>query len=272
MVAEPEAFRDGQPLAWTFHRGTTRWIFNTGGATFPVQLPGREHPEAVWASLPPALPLPASLGTVLERRVSSRAFAPDPVPLPAVATLLRSAYGIIGRSARDDIELIDRPVPSAGGLYPLEVSLLVRATDGLPPGVHHYLPAAHGLEQLRNGPLPHSLVTYLFMGQRWVADAALVMIVSAVPGRSLTKYGDRGYRYLLLEAGHVMQNVNLAAIALELETVNLGGFYDDELARLICVDPEHEIPLYATAVGVAAVKAAEDRIGRRALPEDLGSL
>jgi hypothetical protein len=69
-----------------------------------------------------------------------------------------------------------------------------------------------------------------------------------------------------------MQNVNFAATALELEAVNLGGFYDDELARLICVDPEQEIPLYATAVGVAAVKAAEDRMGRRALPEDLGSL
>lgn len=93
----------------------------------------------------------------------------------------------------------------------------------------------------------------------------MVVVLSAVLARSLPKYGDRGYRYLLLEAGHVGQNLDLVASALGLGAVNLGGFYDDELARLLCLDPEWEIPLYATAIGVPT---ADDRMAQRRHPFD----
>lgn len=261
----PHPFRSEQPLAWTFHRGTVRRVFSTLGNESPPPLPGREHPSVPWLALPPG-PLPETeLGQVIGRRVSCRAFTMDPIALPVLATLLRSAYGVLGRSAGRETEWVDRPAPSAGGLYPLEVSMLVRAVEGLSPGVHHFVPATDGLEQLRDDTVPPRLLTYLFMGQPWVAQAAVVVVLSAVLARSLPKYGDRGYRYLLLEAGHVGQNLDLVASALGLGAVNLGGFYDDELARLLCLDPEWEIPLYATAIGVPT---ADDRMAQRRHPFD----
>lgn len=93
------------------------------------------------------------------------------------------------------------------------------------------------------------------MGQPWVAEAAVITVLSFAGGRSLTKYGDRGYRYALLEAGHTMQNLNLAVSALGLGCVNLGGFYDDELAVLAGIDVEREVPLYCCAI--------DDRMPRR---------
>ena len=271
------SFADDTPAAWTYHRGTARWLFNasSGGESPPV-VPGREDGSLPWTPLPPPAELGAGLqGPALQRaglqgfglrevlraRVSCRRFRADAVSLPALSALLGAGYGTESRSGP---VLQDRPVPSGGGLYPLELSLLVRAVEGLAPGVYHYVPAASGLELVRAVELPPAFLTYLFMGQPWVAEAALIGVISFAGGRSLTKYGDRGYRYALLEAGHVMQNLNLAVAALGLGAVNLGGFYDDELATLIGIDIEHEIPLYCTAIGVPDA-AASDRMAMRAL-------
>ncbi len=262
-TVEPGFFRTGTPLAWTFHRGTARWIF-TPLAPGPSRLmPGREHPLAPWLPLPDGADPDVGLRAAIDQRVSCRSFTTDAVGLPELATLLRGAYGIPEQSRQDAVELADRPVPSAGGLYPLELSIVVRAVEGLAPGVYHFVPAADGLEQLRGDAIPRTLMTYLFMGQPWVAEAAVVAVLSGVPGRTLPKYSDRGYRYLLIEAGHVGQNLALLATALGLGAVHLGGFYDDELAGLLRLDPEQELPLYATAIGVTA---AASRMDKRALP------
>jgi SagB-type dehydrogenase family enzyme len=261
-----DTFRAGQPLAWTFHRGTARWMFNTPEVATGYPLAGREHPGAPWRPLPPGVEPGMTLADAIEQRVSCRAFRDAPVTLDVVATLLRAGYGVLGRRDGGGISMVERAVPSAGGLYPLELSLLVRAIDGIPPGVHHYVPHADGLEELRPGALPAPLVSYLFMGQEWAVRAAFVVIASAVTGRSLVKYGDRGYRYLLFEAGHLMQNLNLTATALGLGAVNLGGFFDDELAGLLCLDVETEVPLYAAAIGLPS---ATDRMDRRAILDGL---
>lgn len=260
---ESVAFRTGQPIAWTFHRGTARWSFDVPPATASQPLAGRERPGAPWTPLPPGIELATSLTAAIAQRVSCRTFTDAPLSLAELGTLCRLGYGVISRSGPWG-EYPDRPVPSGGGLYPLEVSVLARAVTGLRPGVHHFVPAADGLEEICATRLPAPFITYLFMGQRWAADAAAVIVLSAVTGRSLTKYGDRGYRYMLYEAGHVMQNVDLAATALGLGAVNLGGFYDDELAQLLAIDQESEIPLYATAVGVPA---STDRMEKRETPD-----
>lgn len=263
MTSDPGVFRDSQPAAWTFHRGTARWVFSGGGGVNPPVQPGRESPGAPWTALPDGPPVTRMLSQVLAERVSCRSFRDEAVDLARLATLVRGCYGMGQRLALDDLEVVERPNPSAGGLYPLELSLVVRDVEGLAPGVHHYVPAADGLELLREGPFPQEWVEYLFMGQPWVARAAVVVVLSAVTGRSLVKYGDRGYRYLLLEAGHVTQTLVLLAAGLGLGAVTIGGFYDDELAGLLRVDAEREVPLYATAVGVPA---GEGRMARRALP------
>ncbi|SDE01254.1 nitroreductase family protein [Actinokineospora iranica] len=93
------------------------------------------------------------------------------------------------------------------------------------------------------------------MGQPWAAAA--IGVANAVTARRLIKYGDRGYRYLLLEARHAKHNM-----ALEFGTVHLGGFYDDELAGLLRIDTDTRSPLYATALGSPKESTPD---GRRAL-------
>lgn len=263
MATDPNVFRDAQPVAWTFHRGTARWVFSHLTGLSPPPGPGRELPGAPWTPLPPGPRAEVPLADVLGRRVSCRAFTPEPLDLARLASLLRASYGMVGRRSSAELEVVERPNPSAGGLYPLEISVIVRAVAGLTPGVHHFVPAADGLELVREGPFPARWLEYLFMGQPWAAHAACIVVLSAVTGRSLVKYADRGYRYLLLEAGHVSQTLDLMATALGLGAVNIGGFYDDELAGLLRVDGEREVPLYATAVGVPA---STDRMEQRALP------
>lgn len=262
MTAEPIPFRTGEPLAWTYHHGTARCVFNTTPAATTPPEPGREDPAAPWVPLPPGVRVVAPLADLVRERVSCRAFRDEPISLAQLATLLRTGYGTTGVADGDSVYLVDRAVPSGGGLYPLEVSVLVRTVDDLPAGVYHYVPLADGLEQVRSGAVPAPLVSYLFMGQPWAAEAAVVLVLSAVCRRSLGKYGDRGYRYLLLEAGHVAQNVVLAATGLGLGVVNLGGFFDNELSGLLRLDTESEIVLYGAAVGVPT---SENRTARRAI-------
>ena len=254
------AFRTAQPLAWAFHRGTARRRSDNPQALQPRPEPGREDPSAPWIRLPPSLRVAAPLTDLVRGRVSCRVFRDEPIGFAELATLLRSGYGVTG--ATDDSTLLDRAVPSGGGLYPLEVSLLVRSVDGLPAGIYHYVPLADGLERVRGEAVPVPLIRYLFLSQPWAAEAAVVLVFSAVCRRSLGKYGDRGYRYLLLEAGHAAQNVVLTATGLGLGSVNLGGFFDDELSRLLCLDLESEIVLYGAAIGRPS---SGDRTARRAL-------
>ena len=262
-MTDDASFRDGQPVAWMFHRATCRWVHNT------VEPPGvhlqqasKEDLDVELVQLPPPAPLDTPLGGAIAERVSTRSFAVDPLTLEQASTILQAGYGIVGRTLFGQVEFLERPVPSGGGLYPLELYLIVRAVDGLEPGIHHYVPIHHGLELVRSGRIPGAFNTYLFLGQPYATSAAAVVVLTAVTRRSLGKYGDRGYRYLLLEAGHTAQNINLATVALGLGCCNLGGFFDDELASLVRADVEEEVPLYAIALGVASTS---DRDGRRAI-------
>jgi SagB-type dehydrogenase family enzyme len=251
MSDDSPPFRDANPVAWTFHRNTSRWAHNAAtaqDAAFPS--PAKEHLGAPYVALPQTSPPAASLWDTLDRRFSCRHFRRAPLPLESLALLLHAAYGMHGRTRFGPLEFLERPVPSGGGLYPLELYALVRDVAELAPGVYHYVPLTHGLEQLRAVLVPRALQEYLFMGQPLATEAGVVVVVAADVERLLRKYGDRGYRYMLFEAGHVAQNLNLAATALGLGSCNLGGFFDLELGNLLGVEAEAEIPLYAVAAGV----------------------
>jgi len=244
---------EDQPLAWLYHRNTSRWAHNAAAAagTEKFTEPGKEDPLAPLLCLPEPTSLDVPLGSVLAARVSCRCFDETaPVPIAALGSVLHAAYGVLTRSRFGALEFLERPVPSGGGLYPLEFYVIAHAVKGLEPGVHHYTPLHHGLEQLRDVALPRSLVSYLFMGQDLAARAGAVLVISTVTARALDKYGDRGYRYILLEAGHAMQNAQLAAAALGFGSCAIGGFLDQELGQLLLLDPEREFPVYAAALGV----------------------
>jgi len=262
-VSDDASFRDGQAVAWMFHRATCRWAHNTiEPPGVHLQQASKENFDVDLVRLPDPDTLDVSLGLAIRQRVSTRTFTADPLTLGQLATIVHAGYGLIGRTVFGQVEFLERSVPSGGGLYPLELYVVVRAVDGIEPGIHHYVPLHHGLELVRPGRLPGAFNTYLFLGQPYATSSAAVVVLTAVTRRSLGKYGDRGYRYLLLEAGHAAQNINLATVALGLGCCNLGGFFDEELAAVLRADTEEEIPLYAVALGVPSTN---DRDGRRAI-------
>jgi SagB-type dehydrogenase family enzyme len=210
--------------------------------------PFKEISDAETVELP-AYALPETPFTdVVARRHSCRRFLPKPLPLESLSTLLHASYGILGRVEMEG-EFLERPVPSGGGLYPLELYVLVQRVDGLAGGAWHYVPLGHRLERVHEATLPRLLTAEMFLGQSYLVDCSAIIVIGCVVERSLWKYEDRGYRYLLLEAGHVAQNLNLCAAGMNLGSLNLGGFFDHDLLGLVRADPDTEIMLYGIAVG-----------------------
>jgi SagB-type dehydrogenase family enzyme len=97
--------------------------------------------------------------------------------------------------------------------------------------------------------VPKVFLDYLFMGQSSLTAAPVLIVLSAVWHRNMTKYGERGYRYMLLEAGHLMQNIILCAMQHGLASCNMGGFFDIELGDLLQLRSDEETAVYACALG-----------------------
>jgi SagB-type dehydrogenase family enzyme len=192
---------------------------------------------------PPALPT-TSLAAAFAARASARAFCETPLELGALATLLWAAYGVSHASA--DLPL--RTVPSGGALYPLELYALCLRVDGLARGLYHYDPLRHVLEPL-GGDVPQERLEALTAYPELVVPAGVVLFATALFWRTRFKYGLRGYRFALLEAGHVAQNVLLAAAALDAAAVPVGGVFDRRVEQLLEVDGVDESLVYALSVG-----------------------
>lgn len=192
-----------------------------------------------------ALPEPDRSGrqafeSLLQQRRSVRDYSNKPLALSEIGQLLWAAQGI---THSDGL----RTAPSAGALYPLELYVVAGRVNDLPAGVYHYLPAAHRLQATVDTDLRKRLARAAF-GQSWLADAAAVVVFSAVLERTARKYGERAVRYVDIEAGHAAQNLFLQAGALELETVVVGAFDDNAVASLLQL-PADVRPLLLMPVG-----------------------
>jgi SagB-type dehydrogenase family enzyme len=238
-------------IALAFHSNTMRWPFNTlePGENWPDGEFG-EYPLRDTVALPAPRTIDTSLSVAIAARLSCRSFTSDALTLEQLSALLFYTYGVEGCVNLGALEHLERPVPSGGGLYPLELYLLVQRVEGLAPGVYHYFPLCQALEVLEPMEVPHSVLTQLFLNQSYMADAAVVLVIAANLRRTMHKYEDRGYRYVLFEAGHAMQNMNLVAAALGVGGFNAGGFFDSYLANLLGIDIEKEVPLYCAGLGV----------------------
>ena len=189
-------------------------------------------PEAAMTSSARIIPLPepvttgeASLETLLQHRRSVREYPDTALELPAIGQLLWAAQGITDPRGL-------RTAPSAGALYPLELYVVAGNIEGLTPGVYHYHPDRHQLQQTLPGDQRH-LLARAAHGQSWVRTAAAVVVITAVYDRTTGKYADRGVRYVHMEVGHAAQNLFLQAEALGLATVVVGAFEDDAVAALL---------------------------------------
>lgn len=211
----------------------------------------RVHRYADFAKVPlPADFPPAARGLddVLTTRRSARAFGSRPVSLAELAKVLHMSYGV---TRDDDGSGAARPLrisPSAGALYPLELFLYAARVDGLTAGLYHFDAENGDLDALALAPhadRPAGLVV-----QPDLADsAAATLFVAAVFFRSTFKYGDRGYRFVLLEAGHLVQNAILTAAALGLEAASIGGYFDRDVDRYLGFDGLNQSVVYLLHIG-----------------------
>lgn len=242
-------FRRHHPAAAEFHRKSCNR--SEGAPVIPAPIaqappgPFKRYPGVPSVSLPAPRSQTTPLGEALRARLSCRHFSGEAMALAQLSDLLGGGFGL--RDADSDTP--ERPLPSGGNRYPLELYVLARNVDGLEAGTHHYAVASHALEQLR-GPTPWSTVRELFLGQAWLEHASMIVVVTGVLARTLERYGERGFRFVHFEAGHCVQNLTLLAAAQGLGTLSLGGFYDAQLAAFLGLDMEIELPLYGLALGV----------------------
>jgi SagB-type dehydrogenase family enzyme len=193
------------------------------------------------------LPRPVSpgfgLSHLLACRRSSLPTERQPLALADLAAILDASYATMPSGSAGP----RRPVPSAGALYPLELYVLSLAVEGLGSSALHYNPFHHCLSLL--GPVTPDGVREAVVDGSLVDRASAVVVVTAVFWRSRFKYGLRGYRFVLLEAGHLVQNAILAATSIGLASLPLGGFFDRRLDRLVGADGLDEASVYALLIG-----------------------
>lgn len=177
----------------------------------------------------------------LRERRSVREFRKgEPLTLGEVSQLLWASQGITRTDG-------GRTSPSAGALYPLEVSVAVGEVRDLSPGVYRYDPAGHDLQLFTVGDVRMQLSEGA-IDQSVIKEALLVIVVSAVYERTTTKYGARGVRYVHFEVGHAAQNVSLQAVSLGLGATVIGAFSDEEVKRVLGLPGSEEV-LYLIPVG-----------------------
>ena len=179
-----------------------------------------------------------SIEQTLFKRKSVRDYTEKALTLEQVSQLLWAAQGI---TVRPDGRK-GRTAPSAGALYPLEIFLTVRNVKGLDSGVYRFKPEEHQLEKIFTGDIQAEL-SVAALGQPWVAQAPINIVIAAVYERTTAKYGERGKRYVYIEVGHVGQNISLQAISLALGTVMVGAFDDEAVHRIVNL-ADNEVPLY----------------------------
>ena len=182
------------------------------------------------------------LEEAIEARRSVRDYSSAPLSLEGLSRLLYAAQGIT--EARWGF----RAAPSAGALYPIELYAAVHNVTGLERGLYHYAVLEHGLESLRYGDFRAAAVQ-AGLGQDFLGQANVCFILSAIFQRTRWRYRERTYRYVLLEAGHVGQNLYLAATSMGLGACAVGAFFDDQFDDLLGLDGEEEAVLYVISVG-----------------------
>lgn len=188
------------------------------------------------------------LADALVNRTSTRDLTPISLSLLNLTTLLHYGYGVTRDNHGTNFPRPFRTVPSGGALYPLEIFFHASNIEELPAGLYHYNPSHHHVRLLRAGDETDGIAPSVVQPEV-VRETSVTIFLTAIFERSIFKYGDRGYRFTLIEAGHVAQNINLVATALGLGILNIGGFFDREIDELLGIDGVTHSTLYMLGIG-----------------------
>jgi SagB-type dehydrogenase family enzyme len=189
----------------------------------------------------PVLVSKTSIEEALSKRRSIRAYSNQSLTLQQIGQLLWAAQGITSNHGF-------RTTPSAGALYPLEIYLVAGDINNVSPGIYRYEPIQHKLQKLKDGDVRIQLAKAA-IGQDAVKLGTADIVITALFSRTTKKYGERGIRYALMEAGHAAQNIYLQTVSLNLATVSIGSFDDIQIKTILNISNEEE-PLYILPIGI----------------------
>ena len=195
-------------------------------------------PQEIIRLPPPQTKGEKSLEEILFLRRSRRQYKKAPLKLKEVSQILWAGYGVTASWG-------GKTVPSAGALYPLEIYIVVGDVLNLKKGIYKYQPQGHYLIKISNKDEREKLYK-ASLYQKWIKEAPLDIIICADFSKTTKKYGERGKRYVYMEAGHCAQNIYLEVESLNLATVAVGAFQDKKIKKILNIKSQ---PLYIMPVG-----------------------
>ena len=220
------------------------------GAEPPDYLPSiADESQLIPLPEPQSVPLGhTDLRNVIEQRRSVRRYDENvQLTLEELSYLLWMTQGIVHLSEKTGRTL--RTVPSAGARHPFETYLALRRVENLEPGIYHFIPQRHNLEIVIQGEPILSALGEAAGRQNHVFTCAATFIWVAIPYRTSYRYGTRAYRYLFLDAGHICQNLHLAAEAIDYGVCAIGAFNDEQVNALLELDGKEQFVAYMATLG-----------------------
>lgn len=194
------------------------------------------------------------LFTLFKERESCRIYTEETISLKELSYLLWATQGV-RRFAGRARQVTFRNVPSAGSRHPFETYLFVKNVEGLLRGIYHYLPEAHELEIWEEKPDYEEELTEALNGQEFAGTAPVTFVWSVLPYRTEWRYGLQSHKYMLIDAGHVCENLYLACETIGCGTCAIGSYKQELLDELLGFEPgpsaetDYEFAVYAAPVG-----------------------
>ncbi|MDQ3886119.1 MAG: SagB/ThcOx family dehydrogenase, partial [Actinomycetota bacterium] len=247
-LRSPPPIEHGDDLGLVYHQWSQPGTLDALGslASLGRQPPlYKTYPDAPRRSLPApdltgGMPTEQAIGT----RRSVRAYSAEPMTVGELSRVLLLTAGIAGTRWGSRL----RHHPSSGALYPIEVYPVVHRVEGVPPGVYHYSVQRHELELLREGDHRRQVIEH-GLSQEFLGECAVVVYLTMIFQRMRFKYAERSYRYGLIEAGHLGQNLYLAATSLGLGACAVGAYDDRAINDLLGIDGVEEVSVYLLSLG-----------------------
>lgn len=208
-----------------------------------VKIYFKQYPRFNQIKLPKPTRMFGNLGRILKTRESKRTFLQKKVDIIKLSNLIYYSLGIVKGKSTNDTR---RTYPSAGARYPIELYLSINDFEGIENGLYHYDVLGHSLELMIKGDERKNI--FKFVKQEMVLDAQISFFLTGVFNRTQVKYGIRGYRYVLLDAGHIAQNFYLVSTDLGLGCCTIGGFTDKTANDYLDLN-ENEQLVYMGVIG-----------------------
>lgn len=201
-----------------------------------------------YVPLPTPLLISHSLTSVLGARRSALSFGRGTLNMEEITTLLHYSYGVTKSNHPDIYPRSFRTVPSAGGIFPFDIYFWANRVEDMVRGLYHFHPLRHAVTMLKSEELVECMRAGYAQGELFDQAALSILLVASFE-RTMFKYGERGYRFILIEAGHIGQNIALCSAGLDLKSCCIGGTLDPALDAGCGLDGTAQAVVYSVLIG-----------------------